>query len=379
MIYLSATPRDFHYPNKNVGYLAQSDETFSFVGPDRQPIRLNSIDQLIQVANLIRDSGLPNYEAVRIPIESDLNFKAWERHLCEYADKRILQYIKFGFPLCLHNPQELNNTEVSNHFSACQYPCQVQEYIDKEIKLGALLGPVKKMDHEQFHCSPLLTRPKDFDKRRVILNLSHPHGNSVNSHVDKALFDGSPFTLKFPTVDDIASDIIECTDDPVLFKVDVARAFRNLRVDPADSLQLGIKWQNNFYIDVGIAFGWTHGSASFQILSDAIAYIMSKEGIRLRCYIDDYIAVVPRSKAEGVFKRMCALLTELGLPINQDKLTAPTKRLTCLGIDIDIENNTLSISEEKLKAIYAECLEVSTKTVLSRRKYQSLLGKLLYI
>ena len=224
MVYMSATPRDFHYPNKNVGYLAQSDETFSFVGPDRQPIRLNSIDQLIQVANLIRDSGLPNFKAVRIPIESDLNVKAWDRHLCEYADKRILQYIKFGFPLSLHNPQELNNTKVSNHFSACQYPCQVQEYIDKEIKLGALLGPVKEMDHEQFHCSPLLTRPKDFDKRRVILNLSHPHGNSVNSHVDKALFDGSPFILKFPTVDDIASDIIECTDDPVLFKVDVVRS-----------------------------------------------------------------------------------------------------------------------------------------------------------
>ena len=62
-----------------------------------------------------------------------------------------------------------------------------------------------------------------------------------------------------------------------------------------------------------------------------------------------------------------------------DKLTPPTKRLTCLGIDFDIENNIMSISKDKLEAIYAECTEVSTKTSLLKRKYQSLLGKLLYV
>ena len=168
----------------------------------------------------------------------------------------MLQYIEFGFPLSLTNPHELNNTEVTDHFSACQYPCQVQEYIEKEIKLGALLGPFTKTDHEQFHCSPLLTRPSN---PRVILNLSYPYDCSVNSHVDKNNFDKSPFILNFPTVDHIARDILECTQDPVLFKVDVARAFRNLQVDPADSLKLGIRWQDAFFIDVGIAFGWTHG------------------------------------------------------------------------------------------------------------------------
>ena len=165
----------------------------------------------------------------------------------------------------------------------------------------------------------------------------------------------------------------------MLFKVDVARAFRNLRVYPADSLKIGIKWNNAFYVEVGIAFGWTHGSASFQILLDAISFIMAKEGIRLHCYIDDYIAVVPKSKAQQAFTRLCELLEELGITINCEKLTPPMKRLTCLGIDIDVYNNTISISQEKLEDIYAICLEVSTKTCISRRKYQSLLGKLLYI
>ena len=162
--------------------------------------------------------------------------------------------------MSLINPNELNNTKITNHFSACQYPQQVQEYIDKELNLGAILGPVDNIPHEEFHCSPLLTRPKDINKRRVILNLSHPYGNSVNSHVDADNFDGSPFILKFPTVDDIAQDIVECNEDAFFFKVDVAHAFRNLRVDPADSLKFGISWCG---VDVGIAFGWMHGSSLF--------------------------------------------------------------------------------------------------------------------
>ena len=143
--------------------------------------------------------------------------------------------------------------------------------------------------------------------------------------------------LKFPNIDHITEDIVRCTDDCVLFKIDVARAFRNLRVDPVDSLKLGIMWNGNYYADLAVAFGWTHGSAAFQILSDAIAHIVAKAGIKLHCYIDDYIAVVPKTKADDKFKHVCDLLTELGLPLNYDKLTPPTKRLTCLGIDINID------------------------------------------
>ena len=202
----------------------------------------------------------------------------------------------------------------------------------------------------------------------------------MNLHVVADRFDDSAFVLRFLQIDHIAEDIIHCTDDCVLFKVDVACAFRNLRVDPVDSLKFGIKC--SYYADLAVAFEWTHGSAAFQILSDAIAHIVAKADIKLHCYINDYIAVVPKTKAEEKFKYVCDLLTELGLPLNCDKLTPPppppTKRLTCLGIDINIDNNTMSISEDKLQSIQ-ECVRVSTQEWLSKRAYQSLLGKLLYI
>ena len=373
------TATDFNYQNKKIGFLNLEATDFSFVGPDREPTKIDSIDKLLNIADTIINTGVPNYRMARIPIESGLNIEAWEHYLQDYADKRVLQYIKFGYPLSLEKAHELSNKTVINHYSATQYPSQVQEYLDKEKALGALLGPVNNIEHDHYHCSPLLTRPKDVDKRRVILNLSYPYGQSVNSHVNKEKFDSSTFSLKFPNIDNITQDIIDAKGDVVLFKVDVARAFRNLRVDPADALKLGMHWRDAFYIDLAIAFGWTHGSGSFQLLSDAIAHIVAKRGLKLHCYIDDYIVVTSRSKAEKQFTLLCDLLHELGLPLNKDKLTPPTKRITCLGIDIDVDNNTMSIAQDKVKDIHTECLAVSKKTFLTKQAFQSLLGKLIYI
>ena len=134
-------------------------------------------------------------------------------------------YFKLGFPLSLCNPTDLNGTSIVNHASALQHPQAINRYLDKECKAGAMIGPFKKVSDPDFHCSPMLTRPKDNNGRRVIMNLSHPHGASVNDHVDKKTFDNRLFTLRFSTIDDIVTAII-ATEDPVMFKIDISRAFQ---------------------------------------------------------------------------------------------------------------------------------------------------------
>ena len=81
---------DFNYPNKTTGYLAQEDTEFKFIGPDRQPVAITSIKQLMAIADVIRSTHVPNYKAARIPIQSGLNIRAWETHLQGYSDKRVL-------------------------------------------------------------------------------------------------------------------------------------------------------------------------------------------------------------------------------------------------------------------------------------------------
>ena len=243
-----------------------------------------------------------------------------------------------------------------------------------------MLGPSSVVNHPEYHCSLLMSRPKEGDSRRVILDLSYPKGKSLNDHVSKERFDGNLFALKLSSIDIVVQDIIDTENDPVLFKVDVARAFRNLPVDPADSLKFGLKVNIQYFLDKSVDFGWVHGTASYQLISDAVAYLM-RDQVRLHCYIDDYMAVLPRVEANIVFQNLCKLLNELDLPLNTSKLTPPTKNVTYLGIDIDVNNSTLSIPQAKLHEIREECIKVSTRKYLkrSKRSYQSLMGKLLYI
>ena len=281
--------------------------------------------------------------------------------------------------MSLTDPDAIHNSNISNHFSALQYPQAIQQYLDKEKALGAIIGPFSDIPSDKFHCSPMLTQPKDIDKRRVILNLSYPKGHSLNDNVDKQSFDGKKFTLKFPTIDDICNEIRKNPNEVLMSKIDISRAFRNLRVDPGDAVKFGLSWNGQYYQDLSVAFGWIHGSASFQLVADVITHIMKRKGFKIFAYIDDFILINHKSKAKQAFDTLTDLLQELGLPMNNDKRTPPTRTLICLGICINLDTNTLSIDAEKIRAIYDQCINTLSRNSISRKHLQSLLGKLLYL
>ena len=187
--------RDPMFPDKTKGFINHKTSNFRFIGPDRAPIDITTIEQCIRVAKTISSTGVPNYCEARIPLVSGLNIEAWETYLRDYPDPLLIEYLKFGFPMSISKNDALNITTVVNHHSATQFTEEVDEYFKKELEKGAILGPIAEVRSDMFHCSPLLTRPKDAVKRRVILNLSHPNGGSVNEFVDSARFDHRPFTL----------------------------------------------------------------------------------------------------------------------------------------------------------------------------------------
>ena len=82
--------------------------------------------------------------------------------------------------------------------------------------------------------SPLMTRPKPDGSHRIIVDLSWPHEESVNSCIPDYLFDEIHFTLRYPNVDHIVGRIQELGPDALLYKVDLKHAYRNLRTDPCD-------------------------------------------------------------------------------------------------------------------------------------------------
>ena len=182
----------------------------------------------------------------------------------------------------------------------------------------------------------------------------------------------------FPTVDDVTNELKHLGRGALLYKVDVSRAFRHVKVDPGDYDLLGLAWKGH-YVDSCIPFGTRHGSQICQFLSDAVRFIMRQKGFKMIDYIDDYIGVGITSVAHASYVALLDIMSDLGLTVSQKKLVAPSTQVMCLGVMIDTVKGTIAIPPEKLEQINSVVRQWLNKKVASRCQLQSILGLLLYV
>ena len=333
---------------------------------------------ILLLHKLLRQDGRHNYEGLQIPVHSQLNFEKWKSYLQDYWDWQLPLLIKYGFPLDYNRDYAIQSEEI-NHKSALQYPSHVDVYLKEEMNHGAMLGPFKEPPIKDLHISPFMTRDKSSsDKRRVIIDLSWPKGQSVNSGVDSDRYLNVDFVLTYPSIDNITDEVLKLGRGCKIFKVDISRAFRHVPIDPRDLDLLGLHWKG-YYIDRSLPFGFKHGSAIFQHISDSVRFIMTQEGHKIWNYIDDFLCVSLPSKINHSYSRLQSLLQELGLTVSTKKLVPPSTQVVCLGILVDTQTLTISIPSEKLQAIKQRCYQWSSKRSCTKRELQSLLGSLLYV
>ena len=141
----------------------------------------------------------------RIPVQTQLCIKEWQKVLQGYWDTQLIDLLSFGFPLDFDRKTSLK-CDNKNHSSAIDYPEDVEAYLQEEAQFGAIMGPFLVDPIPHCHKSPFMTREKPHsDHRRVIVDLSWPKGFSVNSGVDKDSYLDTEFVLSLPTIDDITS------------------------------------------------------------------------------------------------------------------------------------------------------------------------------
>ena len=71
--------------------------------------------------------------------------------------------------------------------------------------------------------------------------------------------------LKYLTVDSLVEKIKVYGPDALLFKADLPRAFRNVRIDPVNYDLLGLNWCQQTYVDVAMLMGFCQGAWSCQL------------------------------------------------------------------------------------------------------------------
>ena len=124
------------------------------------------------------------------------------------------------------------------------------------------------------------------------------------------------------------------------------------------------------YFDSCLPFGFKHGPAIFQRINDAIKLIMSKSNFHVTNYIDDIIGHSVCSEAMNSFNYLKNLLLELGFEISEKKIVTPSTKVTCLGVELNSENFTVSITQEKLEDILNLCKSWTTKPRCTKRELE---------
>ena len=340
----------------------------------------NSRDSPLDIHERLRASQVPNFLGSQINVPSQLNIEAWEEVLENYWDKQLLFLIRYGFPLDFDSKFEADlQCNGKNHPSAIQFPNHVETYLKEERQFKAILGPFKDPPISPLHISPFLTREKQGSQnRRVIIDLSFPKGHAVNSNISKDVYLGTPFLLTLPSIDNITNKVRQLGKGSHLYKVDITRAFRHIKIDPRDYHLLGLRHEN-YFIDTCLPFGYRYGSAIFQRISDAVRHIMTSRRYDVINYVDDVIGFELPSKSNEAFHYLQDLLKKLGFSLNEKKIVKPQTKVSCLGVEVDTVNFTVAVPPDKMEKIKEICYGWVGRKKCRKNELQSLLGALLYI
>ena len=186
--------------------------------------------------------------------------------------------MRYGFPMNFLGQPDCLQYDRNAHPSAIEFPSHVDEYIQVESEMKAIHGPyVEPPFGQATHISLFITREKNNSaNRRVIVDLSWPVQASVNDFTPKTEYLGTVFRIQLPTVDDFVERLIEIGQGAKMFKIDLSRAFRQMKVDPRDYPNLCLSWQNQYYIDSSVAFGHRIGGMGCIRWTDSFRYLHSK-------------------------------------------------------------------------------------------------------
>ena len=286
--------------------------------------------------------------------------------------KGITEGFRVGFsytsPLC---------SASRNMLSALQHPDIVTDYLKKECTLGRMLGPFSPpvLHHlPPLHINRFGVIPKGHNsgKWRLITDLSHPPGYSVNDGIEAELC-----TLKYSTVEQVATVAAAYPRGALLAKVDIESAYRLIPVHPLDRHLQAVEWGGQVYVDPMLPFGLRSAPKIFNAIADALEWGVRQQGVaHIFHYLDDFIVIgAPDSpecaRALAILMHTC---TRLGVPLADHKREGPATCLTYLGIEVDTAAAQLRLPADKLARLRDLLDSWGDRKTCTRRELESLLG-----
>ena len=211
-------------------------------------------------------------------------------------------------------------------------------------------------------------------KWRLIVNLSHPAGHSVNDGISSALC-----SLNYVILDDAIQQILNLGRGCMLAKIDIQSAFRLLPVHPADRHLLLMKWNGNICIDMCMPFGLRSAPKLFNVLVDLLKWIARAQSIyHLLHYLDDFMMVGPpiTHTYQSNLDTTIRICKDLGVPLAVDKIEGPSSSLPFQGIMLDTNMMEARLPLDKLNRTFSAVTTWLKKKKATKRDILSLVGSL---
>ena len=156
-------------------------------------------------------------------------------------------------------------------------PIKLWNKVMKEVELGRFAGPFEEPPFDCFVQSPIGLVPKDKGlKTRLIFHLSYPRdGDSINLGIPK-----SACSVQYPDFEEAIKLCIREGANCNLAKSDMSSAFRHILLRKDQWFLLVMKAihlvskKTYYFVDKCLPFGSSISCAIFQVVSDAIAFIV---------------------------------------------------------------------------------------------------------
>ena len=313
-------------------------------------------------------------------ITTPLSLSAWAQHLTSHPDQQFAHYIlkgiAQGFRIGFSHTSHACTRAPTNHPSANEHPDIVNKHLQAEVAKGRLVGPLDPSQFPAVQISSLGVVPKkhSINKWRLILDLSHPKGSSVNDGIARSFC-----SLSYMSIDDVVQQVLHHGRGTMLAKIDIESAFRNIPVHAHDRHLLGMSWNGRLFVDTVLPFGLRSAPKIFNCIADALQWIALHVGVSyLDHFLDDYITCgAPNSEeCQSNLDKLIQLCKILNIPLAMDKLDGPTTSLVFLGIVIDTNKLELRLPLEKLHRLQSMLSRWKGYKHCTRKDLESLVGYL---
>ena len=157
----------------------------------------------------------------------------------------------------------------------------------------------------------------------------------------------------------------------------MARAYRQLPLDPGDCPLVCFNFQGAYYPDTNLPFGLHCAASHCQDITSRITRELNRKGAVVLSYIDDFGGVATdQATAATHFNNLRTLLAKLGLQEVAHKASPPSQVMVWLGFQFDTVAMTVSLPQDKLSEIQLLVHTWSLKPMATLKGLRTLLEKL---